>query len=574
MTFRLPRRFLFITAAGLIATLIFAALLALDLANRGLAWDMLYDLTGEEAPFSQARGFVEWLGNTTRQPLNLALDVPVNHAEVSPFGVNTFLEQEVEPAKREQQMQMIADAGFNWIRQQFVWEDIEIHGKGDFVDTRNDPAGVDSWAKYDQIVDLAEQYGIQIQARLSNPPAWAQTAAGDFAPPANAQDYVDFAAAVAERYRGRIHYFQVWNEPNIYPEWGEQSVDPEAFTELLCRTYYALKAVDPEIVVIAPALSPTLALTGRDLSELIYLERMYQAGAGDCFDVLAAQAYGFFSGPTDQRLRIFQPNFARQQFVRDLMVQHGDAQKPIWISEVAWNPLDSPDVPIELINREGFGVVTPEQAARYLTEAYQRVAEDFPYIGVMNYWYFKPASEAEAGQSWYYFRMLEPDFEPMPVYEAFHEYHTNLQPTLYRGVHQAEDWAIESAGDLVEAEGAQFGVALSTHEPIRFMTHGTDVIVRVQSGVIPHIKINGRPAEPISIRSLSGNWTEIVLQKDKLPATNVFQLSMPDGVFLLDSVQINDHLARTRTPIMLGGMAVFMVFIGGVIWALWQRFRG
>ena len=52
--------------------------------------------------------------------------------------------------------------------------------------------------------------------------------------------------AVAERYQGRIHYYQIWNEPNIYPEWGEQTVNPEAYTELLCRTYAALKAVDPE----------------------------------------------------------------------------------------------------------------------------------------------------------------------------------------------------------------------------------------------------------------------------------------------------------------------------------------
>lgn len=563
-----------VAIVGLLAALILGALLALDLANHGLAWRTLYDLTGEEAPFPQARGFVEWLGNSTRQPLNLALDMPVNHAEVSPFGVNTFLEQEVEPAKREQQMQMIAEAGFDWIRQQFVWEDIEIHGKGDFVDTRNDPAGVDAWAKYDQIVDLAEQYGIQIQARLSNPPAWAQTAAGDFAPPADIQDYVDFAVAVAERYEGRVRYFQVWNEPNIYPEWGEQSVDPEAFTEILCRTYTALKAVDPEIVVIAPALSPTLALTGRDLSELVYLDRMYQAGAGGCFDILAAQAYGFFSSPSDQRLRIFQPNFARQQYVRDLMVRHGDADKPIWISEVAWNPIDSPDVPADLINREGFGVVTPEQAARYLTEAYQRVAEDFPYIGVMNYWYFKPASDAEAGQSWYYFRMIESDFEPMPVYESFRDYRANLQPMLYRGVHQAEDWAIESEGALIASAQAQFGEALSTHAPVHFLAHGTDVIARIQGDEIPTLEINGRPAEIISTRALSDGWTELVLRKSSLSETFAYTLTPLNDTLLLDSIQVSDHSARTQIPIMLSIGAVLLVLFGGIVWAIWQRFHG
>jgi len=38
------------------------------------------------------------------------------------------------------------------------------------------------------------------------------------------------------------------------------------------------QAVDPEIVVIAGALAQTISLDGRDLSDLIFLQRMYDAG--------------------------------------------------------------------------------------------------------------------------------------------------------------------------------------------------------------------------------------------------------------------------------------------------------
>ena len=31
---------------------------------------------------------------------------------------------------------MAAAAGYHWLRQEFPWEDIEIHGKGDFEDRR------------------------------------------------------------------------------------------------------------------------------------------------------------------------------------------------------------------------------------------------------------------------------------------------------------------------------------------------------------------------------------------------------------------------------------------------------
>src|SRR5690606_7042460 len=123
-------------------------------------------------------------------------------------------------------------------------------------------------------------------------------------------------------------------------------------------------------VVISAALSPTISLTDRDLNEYIFLQRMYDAGAADCFDVMATQGYGFFSGPTDQRMRPTTLNYGRNLYLRDLMVANGDAHKPIWISEAAWNPVDAPDVPPEIPNIEQFGSVTPEQAARYMPLAY------------------------------------------------------------------------------------------------------------------------------------------------------------------------------------------------------------
>jgi len=397
--------------------------LAADLTGRGLVWQTLWGLTGEETPVAQVRGFIEWLGNFTRRLPDTRPAVVPALARVNPYGINTFLQNEVEPSKREQQVQMIAEAGFHWIRQEFAWEDIEIHGPGDFEDRRHEPYR-SAWEKYDHIVDLVEQYGLEIQVRLSNPPAWTRTSGdenGTFAPPDDFQDYVNFAVAVAERYQGRVHYYQVWNEPNIFPEWGDQPVDPVAYTDLLCRAYDALKAVDPEIVVISGALAPTIAIDGTNMSDLVFLQAMYDAGAGACFDVLSMQGYGLFSGPTDRRMRPTTINFGRNQWIRDIMVNNGDADKAIWISEMNWNPVPDPaDVP-DIAGRTNYGQVTLDQQARYVPLAYQRAADEWPWIGVMNLWFFKRAGDSERGESWYYFRLVEPDFTPLPLYEAMRE---------------------------------------------------------------------------------------------------------------------------------------------------------
>lgn len=382
----------------------------------------LYDLTGEEAWQGQLAGVVHWLNTAIRPQPEFAPELLGGGRNVSPLGVNTFLQQEVEPSKRTQSLQLAYEAGFRFIRQEFQWEDIEIHAKDDFVDRRNIAEGVDAWAKYDHIVDQAEQAGIEVIARLSNPPSWSREQpdeiTGALAPPDDFQDFADFAGAVAERYSGRILYYQIWNEPNGNDEWGLQDVNPEAYSELLCLAYKQIKEVDSAAVVLAGALTPTLAMNGRNMNDLIYLQRMYNAGAGECFDVMSAQGYGLWSGATDQRLRPSVINFPHHLFLRDLMVKNNDGHKPIWISEMGWNV-----VPEGMEAR--FGRVTEEQQAKYAVEAYERIEREWSWVGVANYWFLKRPSDMEKDQSWYYFRLLEPDFTPLPVYDALVDYHNS-----------------------------------------------------------------------------------------------------------------------------------------------------
>lgn len=552
-------------AALCVVFVILLGLFALDLANQGLAWRMMYSLTGEESAIAQVRGMVELGGNLTRAPLQLATDAPIRHVEMQPYGINTFLEQEVLLEAREQSVRMISDAGFTWIRQQFSWEDIEVHARGDFMDRRNmDVLGeISAWDKYDNIVDLADQYGLQIMARLDNPPSWshADQAIGAFAPPDDIQDFVNYASAVATRYQGRIRYYQVWNEPNIYPEWGNQPVNPEAYTDMLCRTYAALKAVDPEIVVISGALAPTLELSGRDLNDVIFLQRMYDAGAADCFDVLSAQAYGFFSSATDQRMRPTTVTFSHNLYLRDVMVANGDANTPIWLSEAAWNPVDSPDVPQTVANREAYGSVTPEQAARYMPEAYQRADEEWNWVGVMFYWYFKRAGTSEAEQSWYYFRAVEPDFTPMPVYHSLTEYIHNRQanPTLYSGIHAPNYWAIQSTGDptLTPADDSTYGqtLSLTQADALTFTAHGTDLTIRwrgsspltIQAGDQTHT------VEP------SAAWIDSTIPLSTFVEGHAIQIRGAQAE--LDSLTIGNRWQHLTTPLLFAGAAVFISLI-------------
>ena len=136
-------------------------------------------------------------------------------------------------------------------------------------------------------------------------------------------------------------------------------------------------------------------------------------------------------------------NFGRPQFVRDLMVANGDASKPIWISEMAWNA-----VPDEVADKR-FGQVSPEQQAQYEPMAYQRALEEWPWAGVVNTWYFKRATDEwfKQGKPEAYFRLADPDFTLQPVYESLKAYIKSVQPALYPGTHEPSGWAVKTEGE-------------------------------------------------------------------------------------------------------------------------------
>lgn len=504
----------------------------------------LFSITGEERLIPQLRGLVQWAFRWTRPLPRTADDVAVAHTDLPPFGVNTFLEQEVEPGKRAQSLQMIADAGFHWIRQSFPWYDIEIHGKGDFEDRRHEPYR-SAWDKYDNIVELTEQYGLAIIARLEAPPEWSRhdgNARGAFGPPDNIADYGDYVGAVAERYRGRIRFYQIWNEPNIYPEWGNQPVDPEAYTELLCLAYARIKAVDSQAVIISGAMAPTAELgtwnpayAGNNLMDVVFLQRMYDAGAGACFDVMAVNDYMLWSGPTDHRMRPAQNqvNFSRPLWVRDVMVANGDAHKPIWISE-----MNSNAAPEGIEAR--YGQVTLEQQARYAPLAYERIQREWPWAGVTTVWFFKRASDAERDQPFYYFRMVEPDFTPLPIYESLSAYLNTLEPTLYVGNHQETSWQLAYAGvweDVADPAAVlgQYRVTTTPGASVTFTWEGRSLTLTPgpDAGVVRITDATGRSRE----LSLSG--APIVLSRHLRARRETLTLTALDGTLSLDALLIH-----------------------------------
>jgi hypothetical protein len=449
-------------------------------------------------------------------PRDTADDAPVAYTDVPPFGVNTFFEQEVEEAKIRAGMQLIRDAGFKFIRQEFPWEDLEQPHKGEFYDTKFNHA---TWDKYDRIVALANEYGLEVIARLDHPPAWTHASTGgkpSFGPPDNYDDYGDFVDVVVSRYKGKIKYYQLWNEPNIYPEWGEQPANAADYTRLLKIGYARAKKADPNAIVISAGLAQTLETGPRNISDLLFLEQMYDAGAKGSFDILAVMNYGLFTGPGDRRADPTRTNFSRPILLREIMVKHGDAAKPVWAMEIGWNALPA--------SFEGapFGRVTEQQQARYAVQAYERAQAEWPWMGVMNYWFFKRAYDNERDQPAYYFRLFDPDFAPLPAYAALKDYIPTAR-WLGKGFHQESDWALDYDSSAAQSwQNAQYGDAPTAAYRV------------------------GKPGDSVHFR-FQGNAVELALAPN--PYNGRVQAQIDNGAWQEYDLRATDPGADHRIPL-------------------------
>lgn len=369
----------------------------------------------------------------TPQTADLA---PLPFQNVPPYAVNVFLDQEVQTQNVDRELDLVKHAGFRYIKQELIWNDVERPAKGEYVDgavpTRS------SWAKYDRIVNLAQARGLGVIFRIDTSPAWARPGTTKIeSPPENYADYGDFVAAVVQRYKGRVRFYQIWNEPNWEFEWGGRPATPEEYTALLRIAYQRAKAIDPSVVILSAPLAPTIENSPRATSDVSFLQGMYQAGARPYFDILSVNAYGLRNGPDDFRFnRTDDVNFARPVLLREIMVNNNDANKPVWASEIGWNslPPNWPEQPI-------FGSVSRELQAEYTVRAYQRAAEQWPWMGLMAVWHFRKVSAAATRNQDYYFDLVTYDWKLEPIYNALKSYMT-APPVVYRGFHQEDLWSL------------------------------------------------------------------------------------------------------------------------------------
>lgn len=312
----------------------------------------------------------------------------------------------------------IHQLGFRWLKVQVEWKNHE-GVKGQY-----------GWADIDHLVEIAQLNGVKLLLSVVKAPAWARPAGTDLSvegPPANPQDYADFVSAMAARYRGRVQAYEIWNEQNLYYEWGREPLDANRYVQLLKLAYQAIKAQDANAVVVSGALTPTGINDGViAIDDRTYLQQMYNAGLKYYCNAVGVHPSGY-ANPPDSKFgegpagpsHNDHPSFFFRQTMeeyRTIMVINGDSNKRLWPTEFGWSSTHGLGAP-PAAGYEYANYNTEQDQANYIVRAYQ-MSKAWGWVGPMCLWNlnYGPASgkfDEKAG-----FGIVYPNWSPRPAFYA------------------------------------------------------------------------------------------------------------------------------------------------------------
>ena len=189
----------------------------------------------------------------------------------------------------EKDLDLIAAAGFKFIRMDFSWGGTER------------AKGVYNWADYDELTANLKKRGLRAYYILDysnglyedtvvsiNPVSGREQR--DTASPSKPESIAAFArwaAAAAAHFKGRQIVWEIWNEPNI--SFWKPKPNVTNYSALVLATCKAVRAVDPQATILAPGSSEV---------PWEFIEHLFKDGALEHIDGVSVHPYRSYSkGP-------------------------------------------------------------------------------------------------------------------------------------------------------------------------------------------------------------------------------------------------------------------------------------
>jgi hypothetical protein len=233
-------------------------------------------------------------------------------------------------------MDVATGTGAGWIREEIRWDWVEH------------PLGNWDWGFSDEMVQDARGRNLQILGLLGYNNSAQTMGQTNFTYP-DIGLWKTYVSQVVSRYKGTIHTWEVWNEPDVPMFWKGSVAD---YVNLLRETYTTIKAIDPTATVLNGACSNL---------DLNWFNDFLNRGGAQYTDALAFHPYVLRSSlDNGDYQKIDLAHFA------DIQKQTG---KSWWFTEIGWSSATS----------NGGGVGSEQAQASYMIRQY---VESIDYFGL------------------------------------------------------------------------------------------------------------------------------------------------------------------------------------------------
>jgi hypothetical protein len=308
------------------------------------------------------------------------------------------------------------ELGVGWVKQQVEWHTFERR-PGEF-----------DWEPLDHVVDSCEAMGFKLLLSVVRAPDWLRAVEVESGPPADYAEFGRFMEQLATRYQGRVAAYELWNEPNLAREWRGDVLDPARFVALVAEGSRAVRAADPDALIISGAPAVTGINDGVvAIDDRVFLRGMYEAGVAGWVDGIGAHPYGFANPPDESwqdathvaSSHNDHPSFFFRDTLEDyhaIMLEYGDTEHQIWATEFGWPSVENMGS-MDTTGWEYALEVSEEQQAEYILRAF-RMGDERPWVGPMFLWNVNLATIWGTGNPVSAYSLLHPDGSPRPAYLA------------------------------------------------------------------------------------------------------------------------------------------------------------
>ncbi|MGA4644565.1 cellulase family glycosylhydrolase [Limisphaera sp. 4302-co] len=366
----------------------------------------------------------------------------------------------------ERDLDLIAAAGFRWVRMDFTWEAVErLRGEYD-------------WRGYDELTRNLRRRGLRAlfildyshhlyeeSVQTTNPiTGRPETNVASPRKPESVEAFARWAAAAAARYARQGVVWEIWNEPNIFFWRPHPNVDD--YIRLARATCRAIRAAEPQAAIIAPGIS------GFDPP---FMERFLASGILEYLDGVSVHPYRFRRPPESAAAEYRQ---LRQQV--DAHTPAGRAEPiPIVSSEWGWST-------------DGKDVSPDTQAAFLVRQQLFNLSMGVP----LSIWYDWKNDGRDPHEREHNFGVVDADLNPKPAYRAVQTLVRELAGYAVAGrfpLERGSDWVLVLTNDAGMTRLAAWSV-----EPPSTVT----------------LQVEGKPP-PEGWRVVAGDG-----QENRLPATS------------------------------------------------------